>query len=207
MDLASDSATILGSLWLYPVGAVMVMLSALIPPIPSTTAFVAMGAVAGLDGGPNALLLVAAMMAGAIAGDVATYALTRLFGTTRWGSTRGPRRQRAVDAATRRLRERPYTFVLTSRFIPLGRLSSNIAATVAGYPLRTFMGFSLASAVVWSLYSVGVGICARFFPGLSTLAAVIIAIAASIVLGWLLGKVSTHLLDRKSPRPVTGVGP
>lgn len=207
MDLASDSTTILGSLWLYPVGAVMVMLSALIPPIPSTTAFVALGAVAGLDGGPNALLLVAAMMAGAMAGDLGTYALTRLFGQTRWGSTRGPRRQRAVDSATRRLRERPYIFILTSRFIPLGRLSSNIAATVAGYPLRTFTGFSLASAVVWSLYSVGVGMGTRFFPGLSTLAAVIIAIVASIALGLLLGKVSTFLLDRKNPRPGAGVGP
>ncbi|WP_181034156.1 DedA family protein [Arthrobacter sp. GMC3] len=205
MDLASDSSAILGSLWIYPVGAVFVMLSALIPPIPSTTVFVALGAVAGLDGGPKAVLLVAAMMVGALAGDLATYWLTKLFGHTKWGTTRGPRRQRAVDAATRRLQQRPYMFILTSRFIPLGRLSSNIAATVAGFPLRSFVGYSLMSALVWSLYSVGVGICTRFWPGISTQAAVIVAIIASIILGWLLGKVSTWFLDRKNSKQAAAV--
>lgn len=205
MDLASDSSAILGSLWIYPVGAIFVMLSALIPPIPSTTVFVALGAVAGLDGGPKAVLLVAAMMVGALAGDLATYWLTKLFGHTKWGTTRGPRRQRAVDAATRRLQQRPYMFILTSRFIPLGRLSSNIAATVAGFPLRSFVGYSLMSALVWSLYSVGVGICTRFWPGISTQAAVIVAIIASIILGWLLGKVSTWFLDRKNSKQAAAV--
>jgi len=200
MDLASGSSAILGTLWVYPMGAIFVMLSALIPPIPSTTVFVALGAVAGLDGGPKAMLLVAAMMAGALAGDLATYWLTKLFGHTKWGTSRGPRRQRAVDAATRRLQQRPFMFMLTSRFIPLGRLSSNIAATVAGFPLRSFVVYSLVSALVWSLYSVGVGICTRFWPGISTQAAVIVAIVASIVLGWLLGKASTWALDRKNSR-------
>ncbi|WP_113717017.1 DedA family protein [Arthrobacter dokdonensis] len=185
MDLASDSSShLVGTLWLYPVGAVLVMFPALIPPIPSTTVFVALGAVAGLDGGPNAFLLVAAMIGGALAGDLATYALTKDVGTTRWGSRRGPARQRAVDAATRRLRERTYMFILTSRFIPLGRLSSPIAATVAGYRLRAFMGYSLASA-----------------------AAVVVALAASLLLGWLLGKVSTHLLDGKNQGPPPAVVP
>jgi membrane-associated protein len=207
MDLAADSAGFLASFWVYPLGAVFVMFSALIPPIPSTTVFVALGAVAGLDGGPRALPLVVAMMAGALAGDLGTYWLTKLFGHTRWGTSRGPRRQRAVDAATRRLRQRPYMFILTSRFIPLGRLSANIAATVAGYPLRAFAMYSLVSAVVWSVYSVGVGICTQFWPGISTQAAVVVAIVASIVLGWLLGKVSTWFLDRKNSRLNAAVVP
>lgn len=207
MDLASSASPILGSLWIYPVGAIFVMLSALLPPIPSTTVFVALGAVAGLDGGPKALPLVAAMMVGALAGDLLTYWLMKVFGHTKWGSTRGPRRQRAVDSATRRLRQRPYMFMLTSRFIPLGRLSANIAATVAGFPLRMFISYSLVSALVWSLYSVGVGICTRFWPGISTQAAVIVAIAASIILGWLLGKVSTWVLDRKHSRQAAAVAP
>lgn len=205
MDLASDSSAILGTLWIYPVGAIFVMLSALLPPIPSTTVFVALGAVAGLDGGPKALLLVAAMMAGALAGDLATYWLTKLFGHTKWGSTRGPRRQRAVDSGTRRLQERPFMFMLTSRFIPLGRLSSNVAATVAGFSLRSFAAYSLISALVWSLYSVGVGIATRFWPGISTQTAVIVAIVASIILGWLLGKVSTWALDRKLSKQAPAV--
>jgi len=207
MDLAADTTGFLASFWVYPLGAVFVMLSGLIPPVPSTTVFVALGAVAGLDGGPRALLLVLAMMAGALAGDLATYAVTKSFLSSRWSSKDGSKRQRAVDAASRRLRKSPFTLMLTSRFVPLGRLSTNIACTTAGFPLRTFIGFSLASGAIWSVYAVGVGICTRFFPGLSTQVAVIVAIAVSIVLGWLLGKVSTWLMDRKSAMPSAAVVP
>ncbi|ALO67906.1 hypothetical protein AS189_17245 [Arthrobacter alpinus] len=207
MDLASDTTGFLHSFWIYVLGGGFVMASAIIPPIPSTTVFVALGAIAGLDGGPAAVPLVIAMMVGAVAGDLLTYWGTKLFGHTRWGTNRGPRRQRAVDAATRRLRQRPFMFMLTSRFIPLGRLSSNIAATVAGYPLRAFTVFSLVSATVWSLYSVGVGILTRFAPGVSDKLAVVIAIAFSLVLGWLVGKVSTWFLDRKNARLASAVVP
>lgn len=197
MDLAADTSGFLASFWIYVVGGAFVMVSAIIPPVPSTTVFVGLGAIAGLEGGPAALPLVIAMMVGAVAGDLLTFWGTRMFGHTKWGSVRGPRRQRAVDAATRRLRQRPYMFMLTSRFIPLGRLSSNVAATVAGYTLRAFTMFSLVSATVWSLYSVGIGMLTRQWPNISTQMAVVVAIVFSIVVGWLVGKVSTWFLDRK----------
>lgn len=200
MELAADTTGFLASFWVYVMGGAFVMVSAIIPPVPSTTVFVGLGAIAGLEGGPQALPLVIAMMAGALAGDLLTFWGTKLFGHTKWGSVRGPRRQRAVDAATRRLRQRPYMFMLTSRFIPLGRLSSNIAATVAGYPLRAFTMFSLVSATIWSLYSVGIGMLTRLWPDISTQAAVVVAIVFSIVLGWLVGKLSTWFLDRKHAR-------
>lgn len=204
MDLAADTTGFLHSIWLYLVAGGFVMVSGLVPPVPSTTVFVALGALVGLDGGPHALPLVLAMMAGAVAGDLVTFWLTKLFGNTRWGSTRGPRRERAVAAATRRLRNRPYMFMLTSRFIPMGRLSSNMAATVAGYSLRAFTIFSVVSATVWSLYSVGIGMLTQKWPDISTQLAVILAIVFSIVLGWLVGKVSAWFLDRKAARNSTG---
>lgn len=206
MDLAADTTGFLASIWVYLLGGGFVMVSGLIPPVPSTTVFVALGALAGLDGGPRALPLVLAMMAGALAGDLLTYWLIRMLGHTRWGAAaRGPRRQRAIEAATRRLRQRPYMFMLTSRFIPVGRLSSNIAATLAGYPLRAFTVFSLVSATIWSLYAVGIGILTQQWPDISTQFAVVIAIAFSIVLGWLVGKVSSWFLDRKNSGQATAV--
>lgn len=205
MDLAADTTGFLASFWVYVIGGGFVMISAILPPVPSTTVFVALGAIAGLDGGPHALLLILAMMIGAMAGDLLTYFVTLAFGKTKWGSARGPRREKAVDVATARLRRRPFMFVLTSRFIPMGRLSSNIAATLAGYSLAAFTTFSLVSALVWSTYSVGIGILTQFWPGISTQLAVIVAIALSIVLGWLVGRVSTCLLDRKSSRRATAV--
>lgn len=197
MEFASVDTEVLEGVWVYIAGGGFVMVSAFIPPVPSTTVFVALGALAGANGGPHAYLLVLAMMVGAVAGDLLTYWFTKLFGHTKWGSNRGPRRERAVNSATRRLRQRPYMFMLTSRFIPLGRLSSNVAATVAGYPLRAFTVFSVVSGAVWSLYSVGVGMLTRHWPNISTQVAVLIAIVASMILGWLVGKVSTWFLDRK----------
>lgn len=205
MELATEATGIVASFWLYILGAGFVAFSALIPPIPSTTVFVAFGALTGLTGGPNPGFLVLAMMAGAVAGDLATFGLVRFFGHTRWGMTPGPKRQRAIDAGTRRLRAHPYMFMLTSRFIPLGRLSANMAATMSGYPLRAFAVFSLVSAAIWSVYSVGIGILTQFFPNISTQVAVLIAIVASIVLGWLLGKVSTWYLDRKKSKQLSAV--
>lgn len=200
MELVAFDPEVLDGVWVYIVGGGFVMVSAFIPPVPSTTVFVALGALAGADGGPLPTLLVVAMVLGALAGDLLTYWFTKLVGHTRWGSNRGARRERAVSSATRRLRQRPYMFMLTSRFIPLGRLSSNIAATVAGYPLRAFTVFSLVSGLVWSMYAVGVGMLTRHWPNISTQVAVLIAIGASIILGWLVGKVSTWLLDRKTDK-------
>lgn len=200
MELLS-SAGLFSGFWVYIVGGAFVMFSALIPPVPSTTVFVGLGAVAGFDHGPSPFILVLAMMAGAVAGDLLTYWGTRKVGTDKWGSTRGSRRKRAMDSATRRLKDRPYMFMLTSRFLPLGRLSSNIAATAAGYQPKAFATFSLVSAALWSLYSVGIGMLTQQWPKLSTQLAVVVAIVFSILLGWVVGKVSDRLLDRKNPTP------
>ena len=207
MDLAADTTGFLSSIWVYLLGGGFVMVSALIPPVPSTTVFVALGAVAELDGGPLALPLVLAMLTGAVAGDLLTYWLTKLMGATRWGSASGPRRDRAVEAATRRLRSRPYMFMLTSRFIPLGRLSSNIAAIAAKYPLRSFTAFSAVSGIIWSLYSVGIGMLTQQWPEISTQLAVVLAIVFSLILGWLIGKVSSWLLDRKNAKDAPSLAP
>ncbi len=200
MDLATDTTGFLASLWVYFLAGGFVMLSALIPPIPSTTIFVALGAIAGLEGGPRAIPLVLAMMAGGMLGDLLSYWAVKLFGHSKWGSSAGPRRQRAVDAATKRLRRHPYMFTMTSRFIPLGRLSSNIAATAAGYTLRSFVVFSLVASAIWSIYAVGIGVLTQFWPGISTQLAVVIAIISSLLLGWLVGQVSAWYLDRKTAK-------
>lgn len=200
MELVTSSTGFLSSFWVYVMGGAFVMVAALIPPVPSTTVFVGLGAVAGFGHSPSPIVLVLAMMAGAVAGDLITYWGTRKLGEGKWGSVKGRRRKRAMDAATRRLKERPYMFMLTSRFIPLGRLSSNVAATAAGYQLKSFATFSVASAALWSVYSVGIGMLTQQWPNLSTQVAVVVAIVFSIVAGWLVGKVSTWMLDRKNAK-------
>lgn len=203
MELATSSTEFLSSFWIYVVGGAFVFVSAIIPPVPSTTVFVGLGATAGFTHGPHPLGLVLAMMTGAFAGDLLTYWGTQKVGDSKWGTSRGPRRQRAIDSATRRLKEQPFLFILTSRFIPMGRLSSNIATTVAGFSLKAFAQFSVASAALWSVYAVGIGMLTQQWPNLSTQLAVVIAIVFSILAGWLVGKFSTWMLDRKKAKAAT----
>lgn len=187
--------------WVYVVGFLAVTASALFPPVPSTSLFVALGALAATGPAPIPLLLVASMTAASMAGDYLLYALGRRFPPEQWPLLRGPRRQRALAAAEERLRVRPSELVITSRFIPLGRLTVNMVAGASRLPLRKFALTALLAGIVWSAYSVGMGfVSARWLP-LPTLVTVLVAIALSLVLGKLLNVVLDWWDRHRGSRP------
>lgn len=197
MDWVQNVLAIAGSPWVYPVGALFVAVSALFPPVPSTILFVALGALSGLPGGPHPLFLVLAMMAGALAGDLTTYLLARRFGSARWHGLGRPKVRKAIGLAGERMAAHALAMLLTSRFIPMGRISSNVAAALMPLPLRSFFAYSLVAAVVWSGYAVGIGILSREWPGIPTEVAVFVAIALSIVLSGLIGRIASRLMARR----------
>lgn len=171
------------SWWVYPLGALFVTVSAMLPPVPSTTLFVALGALSASSDALNPFLLATAMLAGAMAGDVGTYALARRFDMSSWSLMRGRKRQAALSSARRRLASDGLPLVMTSRYIPLGRLTMNLAASLAPVPWRRFLLQAGIAGLVWSAYSVGVGVLSGVWPQLSTEFAVVLAIAVSLVLG------------------------
>ena len=197
MDWIPNVLALAGSPWVYAVGALFVAVSALIPPVPSTILFVALGALSGLPGGPQPILLVLAMMAGALAGDMATYVLARRFGPARWHGRGRPRLRKAIGLASQKMEAHALPMLLAGRFIPLGRVSSNVAAALLPVPVRSFLAYSLAAAVFWSGYAVGIGILSREWPGIPTEVAVFVAIAASIVLSGLIGRIASWWLGRR----------
>lgn len=171
------------SFWVYPVGALLIAVSAIFPPIPTTSLFVALGALSGLNQQPNGFLLVVAMLVGAVAGDVLAYELVRRGGMAQWRILRGARAQKALQASRDRLSKHAASWVLTSRFVPLGRLTMNVASAITPVPRGTFVLYSVAAGVLWSAYSVGIGALSGLVPGLSTEFAVVLAIALSLLLG------------------------
>ncbi|MEV4901752.1 VTT domain-containing protein [Citricoccus sp. NPDC055426] len=201
MEWMTAGLAALSSAWVYPAAAGLVALSALIPPVPSTSLFVALGALWSQDGLPNGFLLVVAMLAGAVSGDLVTYLLVRRRDVAQWRVLQGPRAQRALNASSARMAgHSAVSWVLTSRFVPLGRLTMNVACAIAPVPLRTFTLFSLAAGILWSLYSVGVGALSGLLPGLSTELAVVLAIAFSLALGRGISAVSTwYLVSERAP--------
>ncbi|WP_051299163.1 DedA family protein [Arthrobacter castelli] len=169
--------------WIYPAGALFVTVSAMIPPVPSTTLFVALGSLSAQTDHLNPYLLAAAMLAGAVAGDAATFFVARRFNLTERKFFSGRRWQSGFQAARTRLGRKGLPLVLTSRFVPLGRLTLNVAAAMVPQPLRRFMAHSVLAGVLWSAYSVGVGTVSGALPQLSTEFAVLLAIAVSLALG------------------------
>lgn len=171
------------SLWVYPLGALLVALSAFLPPVPSTSIYVALGALSINHSLPNGFLLAVSMLAGAVAGDLAVFELVRRRDIANWRmfNRQGPRK--ALEASRARMTDNALSWVLTSRFVPLGRLTMNVACAAVPVPFRTFTAYSVAASLLWSAYSVGIGALSGLVPGLSTEWAVLVAIAASLLLG------------------------
>ncbi|MET4542290.1 membrane-associated protein [Arthrobacter bambusae] len=183
MQAFRDIMSAADSGWVYPLGAVFVALSAVFPPIPTTSLFVALGALSATDNLPNGYLLVAAMLAGAVAGDLGAYEFVRRRDMANWKILQGARTQKALHASRERLSKHSASWVLTSRFVPLGRLTMNVASAITPVPRGRFVLYSVAAGILWSAYSVGIGALSGLLPGLSTEFAVVIAIAVSLLLG------------------------
>lgn len=201
MNEVGEGLRSLDGMWVYLFGAVMVALSALIPPVPSTTLYVAMGALAANSDTLNPLLLGVSMLAGALAGDMATYALAVRFDVVNWRILAGRRWQAALAATRSRLQYNDLPLVMTSRFIPMGRLTMNIGSALVPHTWRVFIQHSFIAGVIWSVYSVGVGLLSGVWDGLSTEVAVLLAIVVSLVLGRAINNVISWWETRNLPAP------
>jgi membrane-associated protein len=185
--------------WIYPAGALVVAVSALVPPVPSTTLFVALGSWSVHSAQLNPYLLAVCMLAGAVAGDAATFVLVRHFNLTEKRIFAGRHWQSAFRAAQTRLEGKGLPLVLTSRFVPLGRLTLNVAAGLVPQPMRRFMVHSLIAGILWSAYSVGIGALSGSWPQVSTEFAVLLAIAVSLVLSTVINNAVTWWEERRLP--------
>lgn len=202
MNELGEGLRSLDDVWVYAVGALFVTVSALIPPVPSTTLFVALGALAANSDSLNPVLLAVAMLIGALAGDLATYALALRFDVVHWRILSGRRWQAALAAARTRLRDKDLPLVMTSRFIPLGRLTLNVGSALVPHPWSVFFRNSLISGIVWSAYSVGVGVLSGLWEELDTEFAVLLAIIVSLVLGRVISTVIHWWETRNMPAAI-----
>jgi membrane-associated protein len=185
--------------WIYLVGALFVTASAMVPPVPSTTLFVALGSLSVHTDQLNPYLLAAAMLAGAVAGDAGTFFLVRRFNLAERKLFSGRHWQSGFRKARTGLGRKGLPLVLTSRFVPMGRVTLNVAAAMIPQPGRRFLVHSALAGVLWSAYSVGIGAVSGAWPQLSTEFAVLLAIAVSLVLGWLINQAISWWEGRQLP--------
>lgn len=136
---------------IYPLLTALTSADGVLPIIPSEAAVLAAGGYA-----PSLLLVIVATAVGVFVGDHLAYGLARsVFGPRLIRRSR--RIRAAVATAGRHLERGAGPLIVTSRFLPGGRVTMNLASGTTGVPLSTFSPASAAAAVMWAGYTAGLG--------------------------------------------------
>jgi membrane protein DedA with SNARE-associated domain len=139
--------------WAYAIVFLLAFLDVFLPIVPSETAVITAGVVAGA-GGLSLPIVIAVAAAGAFLGDNTSYLVGHRYGhraTDRFFSSgKGAER---LDWAEKQLDRRGGELILIGRFIPGGRTVVTLSAGTLHYPWRRFALFDAIAAVVWALYA------------------------------------------------------
>jgi membrane-associated protein len=139
--------------WAYAIVFLLAVLDVFLPIVPSETAVITAGVVAG-SGDLSLPIVIAVAAAGAFLGDNSMYLVGRRFGhraTDRFFS-KGKGAER-LDWAEKQLDERGGELIAVGRFIPGGRTVVTLSAGTLHYPWRRFVVFDAIAAVAWALYA------------------------------------------------------
>jgi len=184
----------------YPAVALLVFVGSVVPVVPTgAVVSAAVAYAAGAAGESLAAVLAIAALA-AFAGDVLTFAASRL------GGPRALRRlaridSAAVDRTRHRLARRGSLLIVLGRLLPAGRIPVLAAAGVLAYPWGRFLAADAAAAAAWTagygaLGLLGGGAFAAPWAAALTAAALVLGLEAAI-----------HLVRRRRSSRVVGPRP
>jgi membrane-associated protein len=142
-----------GSGWSYVLIFAFAYLDALIPIVPSETAVITAGVLAG-SGKMSLPAIIVLAASGAFAGDNTAYLIGRHYGEPakrRFFSAQKARER--IHWAEQQLQERGGELIVVARFIPAGRTVVTLSAGGLRMPWRRFATFDAIAAVVWALYA------------------------------------------------------
>jgi membrane-associated protein len=141
-----------GSRWTYAFLFGISALDVVFPVVPSETAVIIAGVLAG-QGDLILWLIIPCAALGAILGDNVTYLIGRMAGeriVERF--FKGERRKR-IDWAERQMRERGPYLIVVGRFIPGGRTAVTLSAGTLEMPWRRFIFFDVLAGIAWASYA------------------------------------------------------
>ncbi len=193
IDLISDAW------WTYPFIYLFALLDSIIPIIPSETAVIAAGVVAG-SGGLNIFVVIAVAAAGAVCGDNIAYEIGHR--AKPWIERRfsGPKATRRLAWARDLLARRGVGLIIVARFIPGGRTAVTLTAGMTSMNRAKFVAATIVAGVLWATYAALLGYFGgRAFEDNHTLAFVVAFAAALSITGlielvrWLLRRRKTRI--------------
>ncbi|AIV39245.1 DedA family protein [Curtobacterium sp. MR_MD2014] len=186
MDAAQEMVLqLVGTPWAFLVVGLVLAAGSVAVFLPSQALVVAIGTLlVGGDGGflPVLVLVVAATI-GMVLGDVALWYLARTvdLGSRSWFSR--PKVRKARESIDARYRKAPGRIAVLGRFIPMGRLTTNLVGADSGLDLRRFLVSCLVADVVWAAYCVGIAAATGHWSREQPFLVTTLAVVASILLG------------------------
>lgn len=201
------SVGLAASPWVFVVLLVLVVVDAFFPPVPSETLVIAVAAYSVSTGGPPLWAIVATTAVGAVVGDSIAYLLGRRLDLRGWRLLRGSRVQSAFGWAETSLAARPARFILSARFVPVGRVAVTMTAGAIRMPVRRFLVLVTIGGVSWAGYSTLIGVGSGVWLGDRPLLAMGLGVLGGLLVGYvvdwgvsrLLGPVRSSAAGRVRP--------
>lgn len=194
MDAASSAWSLIGLL-------LFTTIDGFFPPVPSESLVIAMASLSVQGEGHSLWLIIPIAALGAFAGDVIAYKIGSRVPVHNLRIFRGPRGRRTLAWAEKAIKERGGTFILAARYIPIGRVAVNMSAGALGFGMRRFLGYAGIAAVMWSVYSVLLGVGAGALLHGRPLLGVLVGIVAGVTLGTLIDQVMRRFFPPPKPAP------
>jgi len=192
-----------GSAWAYAAIFAIVTVDAFFPLVPGETSVIT-GAILAANDELSVLLVFAAAMAGALAGDNISYVLgDRLGPPVQQRLFRGEKAARKLEWARRQLQERGPVIIVAARFVPGGRTAATFSAGALEYRWRTFIVAALVAGALWGGFTTALG----WFGGNAykdSLWKPLLISAGVAVLAAVAGELYRRATDRREPAQRNG---
>jgi membrane-associated protein len=148
-----------GSNWSYLAIFAVAVIDAFFPVVPSESAVILAGALAGSGEGLNVFLIILVAWAGAVVGDNISYGIGKWAGErTVKRLFRSEKAHQGFDWAERQLAERGSYIILIARFIPFGRTAVTFTSGYTkGLPWHRFFRYDLIAGGIWATYATMLG--------------------------------------------------
>jgi membrane protein DedA with SNARE-associated domain len=190
---------LIGSPWVFAAVGAILAVGSIAVFLPSQGLVVAVASLLLAKGdvafGSGELIVVAAV--GMVVGDIGLFALARWahLGSHSWFDR--PKVRAARESLERRYEHAPTRIAILGRFIPVGRLTTNLIGADSDLHFRRFLLASGIANVSWAAYCIAIaaafGAWSRQNPFLVT----VLAVAASITLGVIVSAVDRAVRGRR----------
>lgn len=189
--------------WLLLVVLILCWIDGFFPPVPSESIVIAGAALAvtTADSAVFLTLLALAAAAGALAGDLTAYAIGGRIPLERMRIFKGRRGSSVLNYARYSLQARGSTFILVGRFVPVGRVAVNMTAGAVEYPKPRFLAVASLASVLWSGFSLAMGLGSGMLFQDSPVLAMAAGVGAGLFLGLIIDKVLRTFLPTAVAAP------